>query len=135
MMASGRELLLRRRIRPRNAEADALCLAVREAMGLRQLAPASFPVELLARECLNNAVMHGGQTSAAIDFSLSVGRKWIRLQVSDGGPGFNWRKRSRKPADAGATSGRGLQICAAYARRIRFNRAGNQITLWIGKQI
>jgi anti-sigma B factor antagonist len=36
-------------------------------------------------------------------------------------------------ADTSASSGRGLQLYAMYAERVRFNRLGNRITLWIGK--
>jgi anti-anti-sigma factor len=35
--------------------------------------------------------------------------------------------------DTTANSGRGLQFYELYADRVRFNRCGNQITLWISK--
>jgi hypothetical protein len=64
---------------------------------------------------------------------VTVGRKWIVCRVADEGPGFNWRTKRRTPPGAEATSGRGLAIGALYAQRLRFNRAGNQVTFWIGK--
>jgi serine/threonine-protein kinase RsbW len=103
------------------------------ANGLREPA---FRVELLARECLNNAVLHGNRMAADkyVDFRLSVGREWISLQIGDQGPGFDWRKARRQRVDTARSSGRGLQFCTLYAERVRFNRSGNRITLWIGKR-
>jgi anti-anti-sigma factor len=67
-------------------------------------------------------------------FGFSIGREWIRLQVSDEGPGFAWRRTLQKRLDAAEPTGRGLRLYALYAERVRFNRCGNQITLWIGKK-
>lgn len=94
-----------------------------------------FAVELLARESLVNAVVHGNRNAAdkSVSLSLCVGSKWIRLQVSDEGEGFAWRKAGQKGLDAAVSSGRGLRLCALYADRVRFNRRGNQIELLIGK--
>jgi anti-sigma regulatory factor (Ser/Thr protein kinase) len=93
----------------------------------------SFAVELLARESLNNAVIHvdRGFVDKTIRLELHVGRKWIRLQVADDGPGFEWRKARRKHCGLDSESGRGLAIYALYAEQVRFNRCGNQITLWL----
>ncbi len=92
----------------------------------------SFAVELLARESLNNAVTHVNRSFAdkKMRLDLRVGRKWVRLQVADEGPGFDWREARRRHCRLDSESGRGLTICARYAERIRFNRSGNQITLW-----
>lgn len=118
------------------AEAEALCLAIRHLFHTSGLGQDCFPVELLARECLNNAVIHGNRNDAdkSIVLRLWVGREWLRMQVSDQGPGFRWRKARQNKLDATASSGRGLQLCALYAERIRFNRSGSQITLWISKK-
>jgi serine/threonine-protein kinase RsbW len=118
------------------AEANSLCLNLRALLQDSGLRRPCFAVELLARECLNNAVLHGNRcnTGKSIVLRLWVGREWIRLQVSDEGPGFPWRKARKNQADTSASSGRGLQLCALYARRVRFNRRGNQITLWINKK-
>jgi serine/threonine-protein kinase RsbW len=120
----------------RMADADSLCLKIRDLLQTKDLGQACFAVELLARECLNNAVIHGNRNNADkfIMLRLWVGRAWIRLQISDEGPGFAWRKAKRKRLDTHAPSGRGLQLCDLYAGRVRFNRSGNQITLWINKK-
>jgi serine/threonine-protein kinase RsbW len=117
-------------------EVDSLCLKIRELLKSNCLGEACFGVELLARECLNNAVIHGnrGDAEKSIELSLFVGRKWIRLQVSDQGPGFAWRETRQKSSDTAASSGRGLNLYELYARRVEFNDSGNRITLWISKK-
>jgi len=55
------------------------------------------------------------------------------LAVRDESPGFDWRKANQNQSGTTASSGRGLPLYAMYAERVRFNRRGNQITLWIRK--
>ncbi len=117
----------------RLTEADRLCRSIRSWLHEEGLAARSFAVELLARESLNNAVIHVNRSLAdkTIRLELHVGRKWIRLLVADEGPGFDWRKARRRNCGLEAESGRGLRVCALYAEQVRFNRCGNQITLWL----
>lgn len=119
----------------RMAEVESLCIQVRELLQKKGLSRACFPVELLARECLNNAVLHGNRNDSdkSVLFRLWIGRERIRLQVTDEGPGFDWRKANINRSGTTSTSGRGLPLYALYAERVQFNRRGNQITLWIGK--
>ncbi len=116
-------------------EAESLCMRVRNLMEGAGLAERGFAVELLARECLVNAVVHGNRNAAdkAVVLNLTVGREWIRLQVSDEGPGFPWRQARQKRLDTTTCGGRGLQLYELYAERVSFNRSGNQIELWIRK--
>jgi anti-sigma regulatory factor (Ser/Thr protein kinase) len=117
----------------RLTETDRLCRNLRSWLKEAGLARRSFAVELLARESLNNAVIHVNRSFAdkTISVELLVGRKWIRLKVADEGPGFDWRTARRKCCRLESDSGRGLTICALYAEQVRFNRRGNQITLWL----
>ena len=112
------------------------CVAIRRFLEQCGAASACFGMELVARECLNTAVLHGNgrDVRKSIDLAVTVGRRWIRLQVADEGPGFPWRRRDRSvvPGES-ATHGRGLTIMTQYSDRIRYNRAGNQITLWLKK--
>jgi serine/threonine-protein kinase RsbW len=112
---------------------DSLCQSIRIWLNEAGLAAKCFAVELLARESLNNALIHGNHRYAdkEIRMELRVGRKWIRLQVSDEGPGFNWRKGRHRRCELEAESGRGMALFAHYAEQIRFNRCGSQITLWL----
>jgi serine/threonine-protein kinase RsbW len=115
---------------------ESLGLEIRSFMRRQGVGPAAFPVELAARECLNNAVLHGNRGSARrrVLFELRVGRIWIRLRVTDAGKGFDWRRaQDGHVEDQASPHGRGLAICSRYAHRIAFNRCGNQITLWLHK--
>ena len=105
---------------------------IRQLLGKRHLEAMRFQVELVARECLNNAILHGnrGQQNRGVDFDMRVGRKRISLRIADQGGGFDWR--ARKPCWPTASAhGRGLLMASAYAERVAFNRRGNQITLWL----
>lgn len=129
-------ICFRQQIPSRMADVDSLCLRIRELLQQNGLSEVRFLVELLARECLNNARIHGNQHQAdkSIEFSLRIGREWIRLQIADEGTGFAWRKARKNRAVTNVPSGRGLQLCWLYADRVQFNRSGNQISLWISKK-
>ncbi len=118
----------------RLAAIEPVCEQIRGLLGRRHLEDVEFAVEILARECLNNAILHGnrGVANARVNVGMRIGRKLICLRVTDQGPGFDWRRRVRHglPADT-AVEGRGLMVASIYARRIAFNRRGNQVTLWI----
>ena len=90
-----------------------------------------FDVKLLLREALLNAVIHGNRSDPLRQVTLVVaaadGR--LTLTVTDQGPGFDWRASLAQPPPPEATSGRGLTILTLYADDVRFNAAGNQLTL------
>ena len=129
-------LSLHREIPSRLGEVDGVCRDMCSLLRENGLEGACFSAELLAREALTNAIVHGHRREEMkkVRFDLRVGRRWIALQVLDEGPGFDWRKARRAclPEDTSA-SGRGLCISALYAQRITFNRRGNRITLWLEK--
>jgi len=132
-----KEVMLSRGIRSSLGEVDPLCRDVRSLLEEHGLAAVSFTTELVARECLKNAIVHGNRRDAGkgVLFDLVIKRKWIYLKITDEGPGFNWRKAKRGvlPAET-AVGGRGLAICALYAHRTTFNRRGNEVRLWIDKE-
>lgn len=117
-------------------EVDAVCLALRDYLKAQGWLRGGFAVELLAREALNNAILHGNRNrpckTARLD--LRLGRRWTRMQVEDEGAGFNWRAVRFSVPENSDTSGRGLSIISLYADRVSFNRSGNQITFWFDKQ-
>jgi len=128
---------LQREIPSKLTAIDPLCRDLVSFLVQHGLGTMCFPVELAARECLNNARLHGNEGNARkrIRVELRVGRVWARLQIADEGPGYPWRKqRGQLPPGESATSGRGLSICRLYAHRLAFNRSGNRITLWFGKR-
>jgi len=128
---------LHREVPSHLAEVDSVCREIRSLLEDNGQRTACFPVELLAREWLNNAIVHGngGDAAKKVALNLEVGRKWICLQIIDEGNGFNWRKARRAPPPDGTVpGGRGLPISAAYAQRITFNQRGNRVTLWLKKE-
>jgi anti-sigma regulatory factor (Ser/Thr protein kinase) len=90
-----------------------------------------FGVELLLREALNNAVLHGSgcDPEKRVHLRLRMDRRRLVVAVSDEGPGFNWRARRCWQADPDAESGRGMGIYRNCANRVRFNDAGNGVTI------
>ena len=107
---------LEQRIPSRLDAAESLCLKIRGLLEATDPGEVGFAVELLARECLTNAVVHGNRNHAdkSIRLRLWLGRKWICLEVSDEGPGFTGRgrvdpasRRDRHRAGRRASSRRG----------------------------
>jgi serine/threonine-protein kinase RsbW len=115
------------------AEIDELCRTTSSMLESQQLADRVFSVDLLLREFIVNAMVHGNRSvrRKRVHVGIRLGRKWIKLVVRDEGQGFNWRARRRSLPSATEVSGRGLAIGAAYAARMQFNVSGNQVTLWI----
>ena len=90
-----------------------------------------FDLKLLLREALLNAVLHGSCNDPLHQVNLEAraaeGR--LTLVVADQGPGFDWRSGLSHMAPPEATSGRGLTILTLYADDVRYNAAGNVLTL------
>ena len=90
-----------------------------------------FAIELLIREALANAVFHGSQADplCRIIMRLKVDNEGVTIEVSDEGPGFDWRDSLERPVGPEGESGRGLPIYRYYADTVSFNEAGNAVTL------
>jgi anti-sigma regulatory factor (Ser/Thr protein kinase) len=90
-----------------------------------------FAAELLVREALTNAVLHGSKADPAKQVRCSVRLKGRRLliAVSDDGAGFDWRAARNKPAGSLDISGRGIGILRRYANWVRYNDRGNAVTM------
>jgi len=90
-----------------------------------------FAVELLLRESLNNAVVHGCNLDSHLFFScrMMISNREITIEVSDDGTGFDWHSKPEIPPDHLGESGRGLTIYAIYAHSISYNETGNCVTL------
>ncbi len=118
------------------AAVDVVCLGARAALERRRLAAHCFAVDLLLREFLNNAIIHGHRSvrRRRVRAGMRITRKWIVLRIADRGAGFDWRARRREPPDATSPCGRGMAIGAAYAQQVQFSPRGNAVTLWIERQ-
>lgn len=114
-------------------QVDAVCSEVRALCSRRGWSSLAFALELVLRECLNNAIVHGNgrDPRKRVELELVNRPRWVRVRIADEGPGFDWRAVRRRSLPAGEVpGGRGLPITATYARRVRFNAPGNQITVW-----
>jgi anti-anti-sigma factor len=96
--------------------------------GLTNLA---FDVELLSREALVNAVQHGcgGDPKMTVRASLELEPGRLVLEVTDEGPGWNWRNMPEIAPEPSDESGRGLFIIRKYADSFNYNDAGNALRI------
>ena len=90
-----------------------------------------FIAELLLREALTNAVLHGskGDPGRSVGCSLRLEERGIEIVVRDEGEGFDWRQAMERTAAADACSGRGFEILRRYATGLGFNGKGNVVTI------
>ena len=90
-----------------------------------------FAAELLAREALTNAVVHGcgEDPSKRVRCWMRVRKGHLLIAVADDGEGFDWRAARHATAETSDCSGRGMEILHRYADHVRFNRKGNVVTL------
>ena len=112
---------------------DAFCGALRKWLSSRSLSNLEFKVELVVREGLINAVAHGSKQApgAFVHCSVRIGRKWMHIEITDQGPGFDWRAEFSTPGNDNGCSGRGLQIFREYTDKVVYNPAGNRVLLLV----
>ncbi len=100
---------------------------------IRSLRPRAhaFGAELLLREALTNAVVHGCRKdpSRQVCCVLRLGNGRLTIAVEDDGEGFDWRAVTQRRTDDGKPCGRGMEILRAYSTRVRFNARGNSVTI------
>jgi len=90
-----------------------------------------FAAELLVREALTNAVVHGCHADPAkhVRCVLRLRGRRLTIAVHDEGEGFDWRAVAERRNATLAPSGRGMQILRRLAVRVRFNKKGNAVTI------
>ena len=90
-----------------------------------------FAAELLMREALTNAVVHGCHTDPDRRVRCCVRLREHRLviAVAHDGEGFDWRVALGNSAHFEDCSGRGIEILRTYANRVRYNERGNVVTM------
>ena len=121
-----------RRVLPGNlASADQACREVLSALSTAGLHRDAFAVQLLLRETLTNAVIHGSQEDErqVVVCEVRLRRDWLTIRVTDEGPGFDWRARLQQRPAPLDEQGWGLHICSMYAAALTFNRRGNRVTV------
>jgi serine/threonine-protein kinase RsbW len=110
---------------------DDLCRQVKVWLSERNLEQEHFPVDMLLRESLNNAVLHGCCSDATQQIRCELEREgnWLRIAVEDPGSGFDWQFKLDCPMCTTDCHGRGLKILSLYADEITFNPRGNRVVL------
>jgi len=90
-----------------------------------------FAAELLLREALTNAVVHGCNTDPGkqVRCFLRLRGRTLLIAIADEGNGFDWRAKREKTAEEEDCSGRGMEILNTYADWVRFNKSGNLVTI------
>jgi anti-sigma regulatory factor (Ser/Thr protein kinase) len=122
---------VRRKLPAAREAVDQFCGELRIGL-LAELPPSErFALELLLREALMNAVVHGArdERSAKIACEVRPVAGGMKIRVADGGGGFDWRAcRDGVPTPLGER-GHGLPILHRYASQVRFSKNGNQVEL------
>lgn len=96
----------------------------------------AFSVELILREALTNSVLHASENHTESESAgrlilcvLRAAPGRLLIAIRDRGHGFDWRSAWNHHADPLDTSGRGIEILRHYADFVRFNAAGNGVTM------
>lgn len=92
-----------------------------------------FVGELLLRELVGNAVVHGSCLDAgrSVRCRIRLAPAFLSIAIADTGEGFDWKQRLEMLAPESACSGRGMEIMRLYSQRFRFNRKGNCVVVWM----
>lgn len=110
---------------------ERFCLQVEAVLADKVRGSDRFAVQLLLRESLINAVVHGSGSDASRRVRCIVRMRGDRIAVyvADDGPGFDWKAALNAPADPAATSGRGIRILQQYSDTVSYNARGNRLFL------
>ena len=94
---------------------------------------ARFAVKLALDEALANAVRHGNHSDPdrTVTVEWEVGPDQVRVSVQDCGCGFEPDELPDPTAEENLhrPHGRGVMLMRAYMTEVRFNEAGNVVTL------
>ena len=91
-----------------------------------------FPINLVIREGLTNAVRHGNESDPEkiVRFLVSiVNNELLKLMIEDEGSGFDWRNHQAEDPSGDQDHGRGIVIMDTYFSRYSFNEKGNVLYL------
>jgi serine/threonine-protein kinase RsbW len=126
-----RHISIRRKYSSTVENVDAFCMEVTKAMTKNGLANDLFAVELLAREAMTNAIIHGNDCDKdkKVSTLFRIQGDLAIIRITDEGHGFDWPTMKACSPDPLKTTGRGLKIYSLYASRLSFNRRGNSILL------
>lgn len=115
---------------------DAACQVVTQYLLFRlaavQRPDQMFAVNLVMREGLTNAVLHGNKNDITKDVRVTlkiVDGVSLFIEIEDQGNGFDWRKHKGSEFPLAADHGRGIPIMKTYFTRYAYNEKGNILFL------
>jgi|ERR1039458_7193702 anti-sigma regulatory factor (Ser/Thr protein kinase) len=122
---------VRRKLAAAREEVDQICSELRAGLLAELPRRERFAIELLLREALVNAVVHGAgdRRNAEIDCEVLPVAGGMKIRIADGGRGFDWRNRRDAVPSPLGEGGRGLQILHRYASQVQFSGNGSQVEL------
>lgn len=90
-----------------------------------------FPISLVLREGLTNAVRHAHKydTGKLVHYSLSLVDKKLIMVIEDQGEGFDWASAMEREPVLEEDHGRGISIMKEYFTDFWYNEKGNKLTL------
>lgn len=110
---------------------DICCLKLKDFLESHHLDNLLFKSEILAREAMNNAVIHGSQVTGNFIFNAEITQDYLIIRVKDGGLGFESTSENIDREGGDNTRGRGYLIFQKYSSDFSINNAGNEIELKI----
>ena len=92
-----------------------------------------FAIIITMREGLTNAVRHGAMNSDSqpVRFAIMFGKRTIRMEFEDKGPGFDWASAIETIAPSNSEGGRGLEIIRRYCHSVVYSDNGRQLHITI----
>jgi serine/threonine-protein kinase RsbW len=93
----------------------------------------TFAVRLALEEALVNAIKHGhkGDRSKEVHLRYQLSPERILLEIEDQGTGFRMQDvpDPTAPENLERSCGRGLLLMRSYMMWVRYNRAGNRVSM------
>jgi len=110
---------------------DDFCIQAKALLENAGLSDHGFPTEILLREAMTNAMLHGNglREDKKVSVCLKLRGNLIIIRVCDEGQGFDRSTSGAAREDPLKESGRGLKIYTRYASRLAFNHKGNGVVL------
>ncbi len=125
------ERVLKVNIKATFKDIDIFCGKAENLLRENNLNDYIFPVQLLLREALTNAVVHGCRMKPGliIKSTIIIRENEIILEIEDPGDGFDWKTSENRDYSLITESGRGLLILQKYASKYQYNATGNIVRI------
>ena len=110
---------------------DSFCKKAEKLLRKNNLDDYIFPVQMLLREALTNAVVHGCRKKPGlmIKSTIIIFENEIIIEIEDPGDGFDWKAGRERDYSLLAESGCGLLLLQKYASEYEYNETGNIIKI------